>query len=70
MANRIFTELRTYERRLMVDGTLRRRAVTLIVIGAGFTVMGVVNRDPFAVTVGSIGIAAGAAWRWCLTAQG
>jgi hypothetical protein len=70
MANRIFTEQRTYERRLIVDGTLRRRAVTLFVIGAGFTVVGVVNRDPFAVTVGLIGVAAGAAWRWYLTAEG
>ncbi len=71
MANeRTFAEL-AYERRrlrLTEHGTLRRRAVALIVIGGVFLVMGVANRDPFSLTAGSIGLAAGGVWRWLLAA--
>jgi hypothetical protein len=71
MANeRTFAEL-AYERRrlrLTEHGTLRRRAVALVVMGALFLLTGVANRDPFAVTVGSIALAAGGVWRWCLAA--
>jgi hypothetical protein len=68
MANeRKFPEQWAYERRLMEDGTLRRRALALIVIGLAFIVMGGANLDLFAVTVGLIGVAAGGIWRWCLT---
>jgi hypothetical protein len=68
MANEpMFAQQRAYERRLAEDGTLRRRAVGLIVIGAGFIVMGVVAGDAFAGTIGLVSVAAGGVWRWCLT---
>ena len=67
MANeRTFAEQRSYERRLIEYGMLRRRALGLIVIGAGFIVMGVVNSDAFDMTVGLMGVAAGGIWRWYL----
>jgi hypothetical protein len=46
MANeRKFPEQWAYERRLMEDGTLRRRALALIVIGLAFIVIGGANLD-------------------------
>ncbi len=67
MANeKTFAEQRAYERRLTEHRILRSRAVGLIVMGAGFIVMGVVNQDAFSMTVGLMGVTAGGAWRWCL----
>jgi hypothetical protein len=66
MANELVSARRAYERRLTERGTLRRRAVGLILIGACFIVIWGVNRDAFSVTVGLIGVAAGGVWRWCL----
>jgi hypothetical protein len=68
MANgRTFAQLWNYERRLTGHGTLQRRAVGLIVLGVGFIVMGFVNGDECALTVGSLCVTAGGAWRLCLT---
>jgi hypothetical protein len=68
MANEpIFAARRAYEHRLAEDGTLRRRALALIVIGLAFVAIGSANLDLFAATVGVISVAAGGAWRWCLT---
>jgi hypothetical protein len=67
MANEpMFAERRAYERRQMEDGTLRRRAVGLIVIGVGCLLVGLVSRDVFTVTVGLISVGAGGIWRWYL----
>jgi hypothetical protein len=68
MANeRKFPEQRALERRLTEHGTLRRRAVGLIVIDVGCLLIGIVSRDVFTVTVGLIGVGAGGIWRGCLT---
>jgi hypothetical protein len=63
----MFAARRAYERRLTEHGTLQRRALGLIVIGLAFVAMGSANLDLFDVTVGLIGVAAGGAWRLCLT---
>jgi small neutral amino acid transporter SnatA (MarC family) len=68
MANEpMFAARRAYERRVTEHGTLRRRALALIVIGLAFVVMGGANLDLFDLTVGVISVAAGGAWRLCLT---
>jgi hypothetical protein len=48
----MFTQQRAYERRLTEHGTLRRRAVGLIAIGAGFLLIGVASHDEFAMRSG------------------
>jgi hypothetical protein len=63
---RKFREQRAYERRLVEDGTLRRRAWGLVVIGAGCLLMGLVSHDAFTLTVGVFALGAGGIWRWCL----
>jgi hypothetical protein len=65
---RKFPEQRAYERRLAEqrlaeDGTLRRRAWGLVVIGVGCLLTGMATGDAFAVTVGVISGAAGGTWR-------
>jgi hypothetical protein len=55
------------ERRLTGHGTLRRRALALIVIGLGFVALAGANLDLFDATVGLISVAAGGAWRLCLS---
>jgi hypothetical protein len=68
MANvRTFAQLWNHERRSTGRGTLQRRAVGLIVLGVGVMVMGFVNGDEFALTAGSFSVAAGGAWRLCLS---
>jgi hypothetical protein len=52
-----------FARPLMEHGVLRRRAVGLIVMGAGIIAMGFVAGDALAMTVGVIGVVAGGAWR-------
>jgi hypothetical protein len=64
---RKFPEPWAYEQRLTEDGTLRRRALALIVIGLAFIVIGGANLDLFAATVGLMGVAAGGIWPWRLT---
>jgi hypothetical protein len=67
MANEpMFAARKAYERRLTEHGTLRRRAVGLIVIGAGCLLIGAVTGDVFTVTVGLISVGAGGIWRWYL----
>jgi hypothetical protein len=68
MANEpLFPEQRAYERRPTENGTLRRRAMGLIVVGAGCLLTGMVSHDVFTVTVGLFGLGAGGIWRWYLT---
>jgi small neutral amino acid transporter SnatA (MarC family) len=59
----MFAAQPAYERRLTKRGTLRRRALALIVVGLVFVAMGGANLDLFDVTVGVISVAAGGAWR-------
>jgi hypothetical protein len=68
MANEpMFPEQRAYERRRHTEGgTLRRRAVGLIVVGAGCLLIGMVSHDLFTVTLGLIGVGSGGIWRWYL----
>jgi hypothetical protein len=67
MANEpIFAARRAYERRLTEDGTLRHRAVGLIVVGASCLLAWMASSDVFTLTVGLIGLGAGIIWRWRL----
>ncbi len=68
MANgQSFAQRWAYKRRLTGHGMLRRRALALIVIGLAFVALGGANLDLFDATVGLIGVAAGGAWRLCLS---
>jgi ATP-dependent protease HslVU (ClpYQ) peptidase subunit len=68
MANEpMFAARRAYERRLTEDGTLRRRAAGLIVIGVGCLLIAMATGDLFTVTVGLISLGAGGIWRWYLS---
>jgi hypothetical protein len=72
---RKFPEQRAYERRLAEqrlaeDGTLRRRAWGLVVIGVGCLLIGMATGDVFAVTVGVISVTAGGTWRLWLGIPG
>jgi hypothetical protein len=62
-----FPAQRAYERRLVENGTLRRRAWALVMIGAGCLLIGLVSHDAFTPTLGVFALGAGGIWRRCLT---
>jgi hypothetical protein len=62
----VFADQRA-ERRLTGHGLLQRQAVGLTLLGMGFIVMGFVSGNEYPLTVGSFCVAAGGAWRLCLS---